>query len=328
MASTLAPARRITFTSVEEVEAALRQMGVDSDMRQRAPGPFRAERTSLQAESATLHVGSYNRAFSVHLPPPTGETGLLFGRSRAGRFLASGERVGDDALLVIPAGTNVDIVAPDLTASEAITIPEARFHESIDAICPTWNRPEEPTVVLGSAAKLGALRTELLDVLSAPEEERLSRLVGETIAWLGEASPRSCRFVMPADKQQIARGVHAYLLQHYAEMVRMGEVCRELGVGLRTLQRCFREYFQISPFGYLKLLRHDQAHRELLAGHPATHRVADVATRHGFTHLGRFAVEFRKLFGELPRETLKRRPTLSIAMPTRLAARTACSASA
>jgi len=34
--------------------------------------------------------------------------------------------------------------------------------------------------------------------------------------------------------------------------------------------------------------------------------VADVANRHGFWHMGQFAKDYRKTFGELPSETLKR----------------------
>ena len=35
-------------------------------------------------------------------------------------------------------------------------------------------------------------------------------------------------------------------------------------------------------------------------------RVSDVALRWGFTHFGRFSLEYRRMFGESPRETLKR----------------------
>jgi AraC family ethanolamine operon transcriptional activator len=34
-------------------------------------------------------------------------------------------------------------------------------------------------------------------------------------------------------------------------------------------------------------------------------RVSDVALRSGFSHFGRFAEEYRRLFGERPSETLR-----------------------
>jgi transcriptional regulator GlxA family with amidase domain len=38
---------------------------------------------------------------------------------------------------------------------------------------------------------------------------------------------------------------------------------------------------------------------------PAVSRVTDIATEHGFWELGRFSVNYRQLFGESPKTTLK-----------------------
>jgi len=79
------------------------------------------------------------------------------------------------------------------------------------------------------------------------------------------------------------------------------------GVGARTVQRSFREYFDLTITDYLNAVRLDAAHRELAAAQPAQDSVTAIALRSGFSHLGRFSVEFRKRFGESPRETLGRR---------------------
>jgi transcriptional regulator GlxA family with amidase domain len=46
--------------------------------------------------------------------------------------------------------------------------------------------------------------------------------------------------------------------------------------------------------------------RQLLNAGDRNISVADVAVRTGFTHLSRFALSYRKLFGELPVVTLQR----------------------
>ena len=50
------------------------------------------------------------------------------------------------------------------------------------------------------------------------------------------------------------------------------------------------------------------ARRALREATPDAMTVTDVATRYGFWQLGRFAVEYRSLFGELPSVTLGPQP--------------------
>jgi transcriptional regulator GlxA family with amidase domain len=78
-----------------------------------------------------------------------------------------------------------------------------------------------------------------------------------------------------------------------------------MGVGMRTLQRCFASYFQVSPTDYIKARRLNRARRRLVAADSSSRRVTDIAIQFGLTHMGRFSVEYRSLFGESPREILR-----------------------
>jgi AraC-like DNA-binding protein len=72
----------------------------------------------------------------------------------------------------------------------------------------------------------------------------------------------------------------------------------------------------VPPARYLRLRRLNAVRRELLRAKPGTVRVTDTAMRWGFWELGRFAREYRALFGELPSETVasrKRAPAQSAA---------------
>jgi len=88
--------------------------------------------------------------------------------------------------------------------------------------------------------------------------------------------------------------------------IRIGDICRTLGINARTLLRAFRAVHGMTPHRYLFSRRLHVA-RELLSsagGRPAT--VTEVATGLGFVELGRFAMAYRSAFGELPSETLRR----------------------
>jgi AraC family ethanolamine operon transcriptional activator len=47
-----------------------------------------------------------------------------------------------------------------------------------------------------------------------------------------------------------------------------------------------------------------EAHAVLLNSDATTVSVSDIATRFGFWHFGRFASDYRRLFGERPLDTL------------------------
>ncbi|MDR7327739.1 MULTISPECIES: AraC family transcriptional regulator [Catenuloplanes] len=76
------------------------------------------------------------------------------------------------------------------------------------------------------------------------------------------------------------------------------------GVGTRTLQAGFRTHLGVTPTGYLRDVRLDRVHRDLRFGFAET--VTEAAHRWGFTHLGRFAAQYRQRYGRSPSETLRR----------------------
>ncbi len=86
--------------------------------------------------------------------------------------------------------------------------------------------------------------------------------------------------------------------------LRVEDVCVFVGVGTRTLQRCFAAHVGMSPKAYILERRLNLAGLDLLRANFSKHLVSTVAQRNGFSHLGRFSVTYRARFGELPSETL------------------------
>ncbi len=84
------------------------------------------------------------------------------------------------------------------------------------------------------------------------------------------------------------------------------DICRVANVSERTLQYAFRERFGIPPKSFLLALRLNGMRRELKNADTISSTVTDLATRWGFWHMSQFAVDYRRFFGELPSETMKR----------------------
>lgn len=77
-------------------------------------------------------------------------------------------------------------------------------------------------------------------------------------------------------------------------------------VTIRTLQVAFRRHLDTTPMAYLRRVRLDHAHRDLLLADPATATVSAVAARWGIMGHSRFTSLYRAAYGVTPSSTLRR----------------------
>ncbi|MBF4461130.1 MULTISPECIES: helix-turn-helix transcriptional regulator [unclassified Rathayibacter] len=97
-----------------------------------------------------------------------------------------------------------------------------------------------------------------------------------------------------------------YLQHHAHEPITPADAARAAGLHTRTLQQATRRHLGVSPSVYLREVRLDRAHRDLVAGDPCSTTVAAVAREWGFGNLGRFAHTYQQRFREKPSQTLRR----------------------
>lgn len=108
-----------------------------------------------------------------------------------------------------------------------------------------------------------------------------------------------------AARTAVAKRAIDLLQAHPEKPWTTADLARATGVNARVLQRSFQRSGQASPMMYLRRLRLHRVHEELAAGSPDSVTVTMIAGRWGFIHLGRFASQYRQLFGETPSETLR-----------------------
>lgn len=73
---------------------------------------------------------------------------------------------------------------------------------------------------------------------------------------------------------------------------------------VRALQEAFRRYRGTTPSEFIRRVRLDRAHRDLEDADPRDVTVAQIAQRWGFAHPGRFATQYRAVYGRSPHRTL------------------------
>lgn len=108
-------------------------------------------------------------------------------------------------------------------------------------------------------------------------------------------------------EQALAR-VIACLERHERTPMALVEIYEAAGVSPRTLRTMFLDVFGMTPARYLRLRRLHQLRTALLMADPALRTVADLCAYFQLTDAGRVARDYRQLFGELPSQTLARRP--------------------
>ena len=104
---------------------------------------------------------------------------------------------------------------------------------------------------------------------------------------------------------QLVKRAVTYMRANMAERLTLGDLTSACAVSERTLLRQFRQFVGLAPLAYLRQLRLNAAKNKLLDPQ-ANNAIADIATRCGFSHLGRFGTEYCRLFGETPSATRQR----------------------
>ncbi len=149
---------------------------------------------------------------------------------------------------------------------------------------------------------------------SSPEAFDVPKLAGGIRDSLLSAllSATSAEDDAPAESIPRGRRVRAvstateFMREHEQQDVCLLDLCTVTGVSARTLEYAFQETIGLRPMQYLRIRRLKRARSLLKRGIAGETSVTACAAGAGFTHLGRFSVDYRKFFGESPSTTLGR----------------------
>ncbi|BAL24178.1 AraC family transcriptional regulator [Azoarcus sp. KH32C] len=119
-------------------------------------------------------------------------------------------------------------------------------------------------------------------------------------------SERLLKPALPAHSRQLQRALD-YIEGAALESISVADIAQYAHLSVRALEEGFRKHYGTTPMNYLRGKRLDQARSAIvanaLAGSPET--ITEIAFRHGFNHLGRFAAYYRERIGESPSDTAR-----------------------
>ena len=252
----------------------------------------------------------------VHGTSATESFDMMVVQAGSARFF--GEEVSSTRVALFPPESEVDAVGLPGLETLHIQVPKERLEASADTLGVDLSRPARMRVVEPGVDRLDRVRGALERAIQILEEEDLAawkEVEDDLLVTLVAIFDRSFhRNPVPKDRLEPptshALAVGRYVLSADLDELDLAGVSESLGIGRHHLNRCFKQHYGVSiqEFVHLRRLHHA---RDLLLKSPTELTVTDAAYTSGFRHLGRFSTEYKQLFGESPRQTLKRTEPIS-----------------
>lgn len=110
------------------------------------------------------------------------------------------------------------------------------------------------------------------------------------------------------DKIGLSRGKIFYkakeiIHDNFENPINVPSLIKELGTSERNLRYAFNQHAGVSPKKYINYYRLNKVRKLIIAG--KIEKIVDAAHQIGFWHTGKFAADYRMLFGEYPSQTKK-----------------------
>jgi transcriptional regulator GlxA family with amidase domain len=165
----------------------------------------------------------------------------------------------------------------------ALALSQAQRHELCEAI----------------AELVGSLEPNTSPDLRTHADRRLISILASVVS----SNPAASR-PLPVAARRLA-DLEDWIEAHLAEGISLGRLCELAQVGERSLQLAFQARRGMSPMRFIAERRLAIANRRISSA-GTSEDVTVIATKVGFTHLGRFSMAYRAAFGESPSQTLRR----------------------
>ena len=275
-------------------------------------GEFRADLKHIDVGRLTIDSGRYTRKLVARGEFPPGKVILGCVLDSREEGCINGYRFRRNDVVIFPEGAELDYLLPAATNWCAIQLSETLLEEAGCA----GMRPRQIMVLPGNRhlveltgrlvngytpdSASGALRTALPPLAS--EENLLDQIGQILIRYFGKDA--SVRRPSLHKRMSIIRQFEHKVRERIDTAIRIPDLCAELGVSNRVLEYLVKEDIGMTPKQYANVLRLNAVRQELLETSKENGAILDIALRHGIKHLGRFAADYRRQFGELPSRTL------------------------
>jgi AraC-like DNA-binding protein len=305
-----------TFIDPDDYAATIRQGTVELTVTER--GRFAAKLTRIDLHRLWMQRFSEELPRVSHVAGWGGRAIITFRTQPGPSLLRSGVEMQPTTITRHSEGKSYHLRSSGLACYGGMSLPVADMVSVGAAIAGCDLTPPKDALTLTPAsdamtklqrlhAAAGRLAEDAPEIIAHPEAARglEQALIEALVGCLGHEQ---------GHENSLAQEQHAIVMRRFRRVVEeypeeplyIPEICKAIRVSERTLRMCCQEHLGMAPKRYLLLRRMHLVRRALRQTAIDETSVTDIATRYGFWHLGRFAVEYHSLFGEAPSVTLCR----------------------
>ena len=292
------------------------QQGWALQYEQLSPGQFQGRIHQVQFPEVTLLREDTSIALRQRGRLDDSVYGFAMALQDSSDLFFNGQRVPEHAIMC-GKGDEVDLTTPPHFTLIALVVERSLLN-------PLWERMyqkplahwlEKQLVLQTSGLKAQILRDLQLTVLDQAnaldnrqhDPQALRQLRDEILMeWIEALPAKVDTSELPnlERRKKLVDRACELMIGHADEPLSILEVCSHLGTSRRKLNYSFQDVLGTTPVKYLRALRLNGVRRGLRDAAKGV-TVQDVAAHWGFWHLGQFAQDYKRLFGELPSTTLR-----------------------
>lgn len=229
-----------------------------------------------------------------------------------------GHEFTDTSLLVLHGGDEFVMQRPAQMQLLAITMNEAAFHALAEQQ-PDARRLRSllrRRILEGSPAALQELRSRMLAMfiwgagatefaLPSGSDVAMEALIHTGLLDVLSGSAREPVRYRGLSAHVLVSECHRITLASINHPPSVAELSTRLRASRRALQGSFQKVAETTPVDYLRSLRLNVVRRNLHCTSPAETSIGQIASNAGFSQMSHFAAEYKRLFDELPSQTLR-----------------------
>ena len=281
---------------------------------QLSSGPFRSTMRYLQLGSLIFYTQSWNQRINCTACPPPGFLMIGGPINAKSEVTWCGEHLNWQRIAFEAGGNEIEFSTSAIGNHMVLLVPYDILKQFVDeGIFQQLLKPRHTYTC--SATFRTLYMNQLLKILEElqtgacdqPSAQSTKALIFEIMTGLAEEFSRpgnTATRPVTTKRARAMRRVVEYTRTHDG-LTPVPQLAGIAGVSQRTLEYTFKDQFGLSPVQFVRILHMNRSRELLMEAEPGSKSIRDIANQCGFRHHGRFSIEYRKLFGELPSQTLR-----------------------